>query len=58
MSEKGGIRDPVKKLASTEKEKHLGAFETYGYAEYKSSKTTLDWQGLGATVAFRQLIYY
>lgn len=39
MSEKGGIRDPVKKLASTKKEKYLGAFETYGYAEYKRNTT-------------------
>ena len=39
MSEKGGIRDPVKKLASTEKEKHLGAFEINGYAEYKRNTT-------------------
>ena len=38
MSEKGGIRDPVK-LASTKKEKHLGAFETYGYVEYKRNTT-------------------
>ena len=39
MSEKGGIRDPVKKLASTKNEKYLRAFETYGYAEYKRNTT-------------------
>lgn len=35
MSEKGGIRDLVKKLILIKKEKYLGVFEIYGYVEYK-----------------------